>query len=390
MFHTQDYSYILPPERIASTAIQPQHNAKLMIVEKDSWVIMGESTFWDLDSFLEWDRVLFFNNSRVMRARVPLVNREYHKESGEKGIIQKGEIFYLKKDGDNEFEALIRPWNKFKVGNVFQIGKYTLKIVGTTQAGRRIHISSQENETWDIIANFLEEHGQLPLPPYIEYSPEKEKDYQTSFSKKEWSVAAPTASLHFTEELLQKIKNPKKYLTLHVGLGTFKWIDTDDIRDYTIHEEDIEIEKNLMEEIATLKINNKKIVAVGTTACRTLESLPSLWKQLTQEVKDTYRKEVYNWWEHQTEKIWKNEWIQNIRYTDNEILFSTCIYITPGYQFAVVDELITNFHLPESSLLVLVSALVWHDQIMKVYHEAIQKEYRFYSFGDGMYIRWKK
>ena len=250
--------------------------------------------------------------------------------------------------------------------------------------------------------DLLAAHGALPLPPYIEYNSEKEVDYQTSFAEKDGSVAAPTASLHFTSELMGKIGNQKEYITLHVGLGTFKGIDTTDIREYAIHSEVVEIPMGIFETISELKQAWKRIVAVGTTACRTLESLPSLWRILDTDIQNQFDANIRNYWNTLIQDLEENTWVQDIvpikantSYSDSEIIqkqeitFSTSIYITPGYTFRVIDDLITNFHIPESSLLVLVSALVGYEATMDIYEKAIDKQYRFYSFGDGMYIRWK-
>lgn len=176
----------------------------------------------------------------------------------------------------------------------------------------------------------MEEYGSLPLPPYIKYEKEKEKDYQTAFAKKDGSVAAPTASLHFTQELLDKIENEKQYITLHVGLGTFKGIDTADIREYDIHSEIVEVYVDVFGEIYRIKSENKRIVAVGTTACRTLESLPYLWKKMSVEDKRNIDANIRDWWDKYTETLPKNDWIQNIIHEDIKIIsFSTTIYITP-------------------------------------------------------------
>ncbi len=235
----------------------------------------------------------------------------------------------------------------------------------------------------------METYGELPLPPYITYSKEKERDYQTSFAKTDGSVAAPTASLHFTRELMDAIENPKEYITLHVGLGTFKGIDTSDIRDYHIHAETIEIPLDLFSRIYAYKTTDKKLIAVGTTVCRTLESLPSLWQSLDQEMKEIFDSNIIAYWNTLTEDLAPTNWIEHITYDSQtgSLTFSTSIYITPGYTFRIVDELITNFHLPESSLLVLVSAFMGKENVDAFYTHAIQERYRFFSFGDGIYIR---
>ncbi len=238
----------------------------------------------------------------------------------------------------------------------------------------------------------MEQYGTLPLPPYIEYKKEKEKDYQTSFAKTDGSVAAPTASLHFTRELLEKIQNPIEYLTLHVWLGTFKWIQTPDIRDYNIHAEQVEISLDIFEKIYKIREHNQKIVAVGTTATRTLESLPYLWKKINRDIRKNIDAKTCKYWDSLIETIQSKDWINSI-VVDFELWilsFKTSIYITPGYEFLIIDDLITNFHLSESSLLVLVSAFLGHKHTKNIYTHAIDHWYRFYSFWDGMYIRWNR
>ena len=388
MFSLSDYHYSLPQDLIAQEAIHPHHDARMMVIDRESGKLEAETTFWNIDQYLGNDRVIFFNDSRVVRSRVVLSDTPYTKVGGSTSKLSDGEIFYLSTSGENEFEALIRPGNKFKVGTVFDIGDYRVEVIGMTESGRVLQIG-----WWDI-PEFLATHGALPLPPYIEYSAEKEADYQTSFAKTDGSVAAPTASLHFTTELMDKIENQKEYLTLHVGLGTFKGIQTPDIRDYDIHRERVEISLDIFTKIATLKTENKKIVAVGTTACRTLESLPYLWQSLDQDMKNSIDANTRKYWNTITETLKKQEWIHNIviyneHRSFSDISFETSIYITPGYTFLVVDDLVTNFHLGESSLLVLVSAFLGYDATMQIYQYAVEHQYRFYSFGDGMYI-WSK
>lgn len=200
----------------------------------------------------------------------------------------------------------MRPGNQFKIGTKILFDEGSLEVKSITDTGRIL-------TTTGISIDFLmEKYGELPLPPYIEYRKEKEKDYQTTFAKNNGSVAAPTASLHFTEELLGRIKNPKEYVTLHVGLGTFKGIDVADIRDYHIHRETIEIELSLFERITAYKKNGQKTVAVGTTVCRTLESLPSLWGVLDETVKKSLNDETQNYWNMLTQNMNNMNWIHTI------------------------------------------------------------------------------
>lgn len=390
MFNRSDYIYELPTDLIAETAVHPHHDARLMVIDRTSGSLESESTFWHLDEFLWDDRVIFFNNSRVLRARIALSDISYTDPSWVEKTLIEWEIFYLKTIASDTFEALVRPGNKFKIGTKLRIWEYEIEIVGMTEAGRILKINNSQLT----INNLLATHGALPLPPYIEYSSEKEADYQTSFAEKDGSVAAPTASLHFTSELMEKIAIQKEYITLHVGLGTFKGIDTTDIREYAIHSEVVEVPLGIFETISDLKQSWKRIVAVGTTACRTLESLPSLWRRLDTGMKNTIDANIRDYWNDLIRNLEENTWIQDIipgktNTSFSEISFSTSIYITPGYVFHIVDDLITNFHIPESSLLVLVSAFLWHRATMDIYEKAIREKYRFYSFGDGMYIRWK-
>ncbi len=384
MFSLTDYTYTLPKELIAEEAIHPHHDARLMVLSRESGEIIEEAKFWDLPNFLEKDRILFFNNSRVQRARIRISGKIREKSDGKKTLLEDGEIFVLEDLGSGRFEALVRPGSKLKPGSKIwlDVAMY-ISIEEMTGEGRICQVSGIS------VGEMMETYGELPLPPYIEYSKEKEADYQTSFASKDGSVAAPTASLHFTNELLENIGNEKYFLTLHVGLGTFKGIDTDDIRDYAIHKEKAEVPLSIFEALFEMKNSGKKVVAVGTTACRTLESLPFVWKGLKQGDQSLFREEVQLYWNSMAKNIGTEDYIHSLTVdnTTSTILFSTAIYIYPGKSFHVVDELITNFHLPESSLLVLVSALMGKEKIMNIYRKAIEKKYRFFSFGDGMYIK---
>lgn len=383
MFQLTDYNYHLPEELIAQEAVHPHHNAKMMVIDRETGILRSEATFWDLDNQINPNGVLFFNDSRVVRSRIIMKNIPYKKINTEKWILHEWEIFYLSTITENTIEALIRPGNKFKIGTIFYIWEYLLEVIENTESGRILKIN------WGTISDFLAKYGSLPLPPYIEYTQEKEADYQTSFAKKDGSVAAPTASLHFTQELLEKIKNPKEYITLHVWLGTFQGIKTSDVRDYEIHSEKVEISKDIFGKIFELKENQKKIIAVGTTATRVLESLPYLWKNLDTDNKKSFDANICNYWDKLIKTGENPNWIKNISTKTNSIEFETSIYITPGFIFKIIDELITNFHLGWSSLLVLVSAFLGYEKTRKIYEKAIQNKYRFYSFGDGMYI-WGK
>lgn len=385
MFSLSDYRYNLPDELIAQEAAHPAHDAKMITINRETWAIEAESTFWNIDSQIPDNRVMFFNDSRVLRSRITLNTTPFTKKDNSKWILTHGEIFFLENLSKDIFSALVRPGNKFQIGTKFEIWKYTIGVTEITESGRILQI------TGGTIPEFLEQYGALPLPPYIKYDISKEVDYQTSFAKNDGSVAAPTASLHFTKELMEKLTCQKEYVTLHVGLGTFKGIQTPDVRDYVIHSEKIEIQRDIFEKIATIHEEWKKIIAIGTTAMRSLESLPYLWNNLSPDIKKLINAKTCKYWNSISESIEKTDWIHNLEYNPvtETLYFETTIYITPGYRFLIVSELITNFHLWESSLLVLVSAFLWFEATKKIYTHAITQGYRFYSFGDGMYIRSK-
>lgn len=356
-----------------------------MIIDRDTGWLIEESTFWNLDEYIPEDRVIFFNNSRVLRARIRLKNIKMQWPDWKENLLSDGEILFCQKQLDGGFEALVRPGKKFKVGTKIYFEKWYLEVTGISESGRYLR-------AYDIsIEEIMNTYGELPLPPYIEYDTSKEVDYQTTFAEKDGSVAAPTASLHFTKELLRRLSHNKEYVTLHVGLGTFKWVDTTDIRDYHIHHEMIEISSNLFTRIADLKSDGKKILAVGTTVCRTIESLPYLWKVLQKKEGLNFSEETKIYWDVLCEDIPEEYYIVWVEHDskNNSILFSTEIYLYPGKKFYLVDDLITNFHLPESTLLMLVCAFSSYESMLSVYNKAIEKWYRFFSFWDGMYIRIK-
>lgn len=380
-FSLEEYTYILPEELIAQEAIHPHHDARVIVIDKNTGTIETETTFWNLDTIIPPDRVMFLNNSRVLPARIPLKWVEITKEDNTTSTIQNGEILFCKLLRNDRFEALVRPGAKFRKNTKIHFPEGDLKVIDMSDTGRILEAE------WVSIFEIMKQYGELPLPPYIEYTKEKEEDYQTSFAKTEGSVAAPTASLHFTQDLLAKLPIEKRYVTLHVGLGTFKGIDTDDIRDYQIHGELIEVDRSLFSEIYDLRTSQKKILAIGTTVCRTLESLPHLWNHFTEREKTIFSEEVKNFWNDLTENLTSKWVITDIHIGKESIIFESRIYIYPGIDFFLVDDLITNFHLPKSSLLVLISALLGKENTRKIYEYVIKKRYRFFSFGDGMYIK---
>jgi S-adenosylmethionine:tRNA ribosyltransferase-isomerase len=380
-FSLSSYDYELPESLIAQNSVHPHHNSRLLSVDKATGEIISEWLFWDIDTVIPANRVLFFNNSKVLPARIDLENISYRDHQGMEKYLSSGEIFFLSLQSENTFEALVRPGSAFRVGTIFSLYGVDVEVVDISTSGRVLKIS------WSDPLSFFEHHGSLPLPPYIEYDKDKEKDYQSVFAEKVGSVAAPTASLHFTRELLAKLPHEKQYITLHVGLGTFQGIKTEDIRDFDIHEECIEIPKSIFDTIANIRNNGKYITPVGTTVCRSLESLPYLWKILPEEFKKTVDTSVRTFWDNLS--TLDVPFVQAYTMSTRSIIFPTKIYIYPGYQFQIIEDIITNFHLPKSSLLVLISTLLWKDRTLDLYRYVITQWYRFFSFGDAMYIRWK-
>ncbi|MEG2221690.1 MAG: tRNA preQ1(34) S-adenosylmethionine ribosyltransferase-isomerase QueA [Oscillospiraceae bacterium] len=338
---TSDFYYDLPPELIAQTPIEKRDGSRLLTLDKTT----GETThrhFYELPSLLRPGDCLILNDSRVLPARL----------LGQR--LPGGgacEILLLIDRGDRVWECLTRPGKKLHVGArvSFGNGELTAEIVGEVEGGNRL-------VRFDYAGIFLEvlEHlGKMPLPPYIKAELEDQERYQTVYSKVLGSAAAPTAGLHFTKELLQTIAAGGVsigYVTLHVGLGTFRPVKEDELETHEMHSEYCTISQETADLINTTKKNGGRVICVGTTSCRTLEA----WA-----AEDGTMRASAGW---------------------------TDIYIYPGYRFKVLDCLITNFHLPESTLIMLVSALAGREQVLAAYAEAVRERYRFFSFGDAMFI----
>lgn len=339
-----DFDYQLPPELIAQTPTKPRDHSRLLILNRQNGQT-EHKRFYSIIDYLEAGDVLILNNSKVIPAR--LIGQ---KETG--GEI---EIFLAKKELNENAEI----WECLIKGRA----KRGL-LVGFANDLSAELLSSKE-QTWLVKFNkegkdfmqAIEEIGQVPLPPYIKkaLTTDDQQDYQTVYAddQQRGSVAAPTAGFHFTEKLLQQLQDKGikiEYLTLHIGLGTFLPVKTEQIEDHQMHAEWVEIKKETMQTIQTAKSQQKKIVAVGTTSCRSLEA------------------------------VWQNNDL------DHDFSAWVDIFIYPGYQFKIIDALLTNFHLPKSTLLMLVSAFAGKEHIDQAYQEAIQKKYRFYSYGDAMLI----
>ncbi len=337
---TSDFYYDLPQEQIAQTPIEPRDHSRLMVLHRENDRIEHRH-FYDIIDYLDEGDCLIVNDSRVIPARIYGVKED---------TGAKIEFLLLKQLSGNRWETLVKPGKKAKIGTKFIFGDGLLKaeVVDIIEDGNRIvELQSEEN-----IFTTLDKIGQMPLPPYITEKLEDQERYQTVYSHELGSAAAPTAGLHFTNELLDKLRAKGVnigYVTLHVGLGTFRPVKVDDVTKHKMHSEHYEIPAETAELIKRTKANGKRVIAVGTTSCRTLESVAASGE---------------------------------IRACDG----FTDIFIYPGFAFKVLDGLITNFHLPESTLIMLVSAFYGYDKTMKAYEVAVREKYRFFSFGDAMAI----
>lgn len=337
-----DFDFYLPEELIAQHPLEKRDASKLMVLDKNTGSIEHKS-FHDVIEYLNEGDTLVLNNTRVMPAR--LIGEK--EETG-----GKIEFLLLKRVEGDKWECLAKPGKKAKIGQRFTFGEGKLKceVVDIVDEGNRIIEFSYDG----IFEQVLDELGEMPLPPYITEKLDDRERYQTVYSKEKGSAAAPTAGLHFTEELLNEIKKKGvniAYLTLHVGLGTFRPVKVDDINEHIMHSEYYHLDKENADLINETKKRGNKIIAVGTTSTRTLETIGD---------ENGFVREQSGW---------------------------TDIFIYPGYKYKVIDELITNFHLPESTLIMLVSALAGKENVMNAYNIAVKEEYRFFSFGDSMIIK---
>ena len=336
----KDFWYDLPQELIAQTPAEPRDSSRLMLVDRKTGEL-GEGHFYDIIDYLNKGDVLVINDSKVIPARL-------YGTKVSTGITI--EVVMLRSRGLDTWEVLTNPGRRCKEGTEIVFGDGILKgtVTGVTEGGNRLIKFDYEG---DNIFSILDRVGQMPLPPYITEKLKDKNRYQTVYAREEGSAAAPTAGLHFTTELLDRIKAKGVVIApvmLHVGLGTFRPVKEDKIADHLMHSEFISVSQETAD-----KINNRKgrVIAVGTTSCRTLESVTD----------------------------------------DNGIVHAmsddTGIFIYPGYKFKIIDGLITNFHLPESTLLMLVSAFSSREIMLNAYQKAIEEKFRFFSFGDAMFIR---
>lgn len=338
---TSDFYYDLPQELIAQTPIEPRNASRMLKINRTSGELIHEH-FYNLKKYLKPGDLLVMNDSRVLPARL------YGKKADNDSFI---EFLLLEQKGNAEWEIICRPGKKAKEGVkfIFGDGKLTAEVIEVKDDGNRIVRFSCEGNFF----NVLDEIGQMPLPPYITEKLKDKERYQTVYSHERGSAAAPTAGLHFTEEMLEDIRSSginTAFVTLHVGLGTFRPVKVDDVQSHKMHSEHYYLPKATADLINETKAGGGRVIAVGTTTCRTLESVATFNGKI--EESDGY----------------------------------TDIFIYPGYEFKVLDGLITNFHLPESTLIMLVSAFLGYDKTMAAYKEAVKERYRFFSFGDAMLI----
>ena len=338
---TSDFYYDLPQELIAQTPVEPRNSSRLMILHKDSGEL-EHRIFKDLPEYLRPGDCLILNDTRVIPARIYGVKEET-------GAVV--EFLLLTQKENNVWECLCKPGKRAKVGTRFNFGEG--KLYGTVieiqeDGNRLVQFDCQGN-----IYAVLDQIGQMPLPPYIKEKLQDKERYQTVYSRELGSAAAPTAGLHFTPQMLEDIQAMGVnigYVTLHVGLGTFRPVKVEDVTKHKMHTEHYHMPAETAELINRTKANGGRVIAVGTTSCRTVESFAAEDGTMT------------------ARSGWTN------------------IFIYPGYRFKVLDALITNFHLPQSTLIMLVSALAGREHVLAAYEEAVREKYRFFSFGDAMFI----
>ena len=337
----QDFYYELPEELIAQDPLEDRSSSRLLVLDKESGAV-SHHVFKEITDYLHKGDCLVINDTKVIPAR--LIGSKV-------GTEAKIEVLLLKRKENNIWETLVKPGKKAKVGTKISFGEGLLvgEVIDVVEEGNRLIQFSYEG----IFEEILDQLGQMPLPPYITHQLKDRDRYNTVYAAHEGSAAAPTAGLHFTPELLQKIEEKGvdiARVTLHVGLGTFRPVKVDEITDHHMHSEFYQIDEEAAEKINRAHDGGGRVICVGTTSCRTIESAAD---------ENGHLKACSGWTE---------------------------IFIYPGYRFKVLDCLITNFHLPESTLIMLVSALAGREHVMAAYEEAVKERYRFFSFGYAMFI----
>lgn len=337
-----DFDYYLPEELIAQVPIEQRDSSRLLVLDKETGSVEHKH-FFDIINYLNAGDTLVLNDTKVLPARLIGVKEETN------AVI---EILLLKNISGDKWECLVKPARRIKEGTIvsFGDGKLKAKCIGCFDEGIR-HFELIYN---GILMEILEELGTMPLPPYIHEKLEDQSRYQTVYAKEVGSAAAPTAGLHFTKDLLKQIEDKGInicYVTLHVGLGTFRPVSVEKIEDHEMHSEFYSMSREVADKLNETRKNGGRIIAVGTTSTRTLETIANLYGEF---------KECNGW---------------------------TNIFIYPGYEFKGIDRLITNFHLPKSTLVMLVSTLAGRENILNAYKIAVEEKYRFFSFGDAMFIK---
>lgn len=339
---TSDFYYDLPQELIAQTPMEPRDMSRLMVIDKNTGEV-EHKIFKDLIDYLRPGDCLILNDTRVIPARIYGVKKET-------GAVV--EFLLLKQSENNVWECLCKPGKRAKIGTefVFGDGIVECEVIDVTEDGnRKVQFKCDSKEIYTI----LDKIGKMPLPPYITEELQNGELYQTVYSKELGSAAAPTAGLHFTKEMLKRIEDKGikiGYVTLHVGLGTFRPVKVDDVKNHKMHSEHYHISKETADLINDTKKNGGRVIAVGTTSTRTLESVATKNGCICEDEDDT------------------------------------SIFIYPGYEFKCIDGLVTNFHLPESTLIMLISAFAGYDNVMNAYKIAVKEKYRFFSFGDACFF----
>lgn len=360
---TKDFDYNLPQILIAQKPVEPRDSSRLMVVDKQNKTIISRH-FYDIIDYFKKGDVLVWNNSKVFKAR--LFGRLESKESDNNGdgipdrpLLRQQEVeIFLVRPMENEgvWKVLAKPGRRVKHGMIVRFASdFYCEVMIKEKTG---DILVQFSDTAQIVREKANKYGHIPVPPYVKDEPDQLEIYQTIYSKEEGSVAAPTAGFHFTEQVIGQLrKKGVKFaeVTLHVGLGTFLPVKSERVEDHTMHSEWVEISKEASEKINQAKKEKRRIIAVGTTTVRTLEGVASM--------------------------------VCGMGYVIREYTGDINIFITPGFKFKIVDAMITNFHLPKSTLLMLVSAFMGdRDFALECYKKAVEEEYRFYSFGDAMLI----
>lgn len=339
---TDDFDYYLPEELIAQTPLKVRDSSRLLVLDKETGEV-EHKVFTDIIDYLEEGDTLVLNDTKVLPARLIGVKEET-------GAVI--EILLLKNLEGDKWECLVKPARRVKVGTIVTFGEGKLKARCTGEFDEGIRHFELLYD--GILMEILEELGTMPLPPYIHEKLDDQSRYQTVYAKEVGSAAAPTAGLHFTKELLKKIEDKGiniAYVTLHVGLGTFRPVSVSNVEEHEMHSEFYSMKASVAELLNNTRKSGHRIIAVGTTSTRTLETIMSLYPEF---------RECSGW---------------------------TKIFIYPGYEFKGIDCLITNFHLPKSTLVMLVSALAGRDNILNAYKIAVENKYRFFSFGDAMFIK---